>query len=295
MDLRNRSLKRWRAAQKGGLRLGTMGQSPTEAGTDANIVSRYKELEKLRQRLAATKGAAGAKVRPQQRAVWQRRVRSLYGTLRLLLAQRRTQQQIRGAPALDAKLPSGDAKPVDLRKAILSLAKQVASASSKGPPAKGIKKAAKKPRKKAAKKPRKKAKKRGAPASPASGLDAIISEEEQRPAKEAKLSAQLSREMRELAEARAANEAAEDAKMRRMAHEEKRDEEDEIRMNLENDLAGVNSVILETTTLTVQYNEQTTKFNSEMEMYREKKRIAKETTSEQISLEEVAIGRSEIA
>jgi len=80
-----------------------------------------------------------------------------------------------------------------------------------------------------------------------------------------------------------------------MAHEEKRDEEDEIRMNLENDLAGVNSVILETTTLTVQYNEQTTKFNSEFEMYREKKRIAKETTTEQIRLEEVAIGRSEIA
>ena len=209
MDLRNRSLKRWYVAQKGGLRLGTMGQSPTEVGTDANIVRRYKELEKLRQRLAATKGAAGAKVRPQQRAAWRRQVSSLYGTLRLLLAQRRTQQQMRGAPALDAKLPSGDAKPVDLRKAILSLAKQVASASSKGPPAKGIKKAAKKPRKKAAKKPRKKAKKRGAPASPASGLDAIISEEEQRPAKEAKLSAQLSREMRELAEARAANEAAE--------------------------------------------------------------------------------------
>ena len=83
--------------------------------------------------------------------------------------------------------------------------------------------------------------------------------------------------------------------MRRMAHEEKRDEEDEIRMGLENDLAGVNSVILETTTLTVQYNEQTTKFNSEFEMYREKKRIAKETTTEQIRLEEVAIGRSEIA
>ena len=83
--------------------------------------------------------------------------------------------------------------------------------------------------------------------------------------------------------------------MRRMAHEEKRDEEDEIRMGLENDLAGVISVILETTTLTVQYNEQTTKFNSEFEMYREKKRIAKETTTEQIRLEEVAIGRSEIA
>ena len=41
-----------------------------------------------------------------------------------------------------------------------------------------------------------------------------------------------------------ANASADDARMRRQEHEEKRDEEDEIRMNLENDLAGVNAVIL---------------------------------------------------
>jgi predicted HNH restriction endonuclease len=66
-------------------------------------------------------------------------------------------------------------------------------------------------------------------------------------------------------------------------------------MGLENDLAGVNSDILKQTTLTMQYNEQTTKFSSETVMYKEKKRIAEETQIEQTRLMEEAYGRSTIA